>query len=183
MMFEMKGDYLSWFGVMLSIFLIYYTFRYQYSKGPLAKQLYKVYLPMFRSIENIIYKRVEDIGVNEVKKITEEFDEIIDKNYELVKPSIIFWNKTLSECLNVSEYNYKVINESFIELCYQIDLAFEKTRRRMFLPTRNRIYRMNNRQFPSKKRLYMSVFIIIFPQFFMFLAMILLFYFLGNLLF
>lgn len=148
---------LTWLGIFLSVFLVYFGYRYQASKAPLEKQLYRVYLPMFRILEPKMYESAFIIGKSELQKISDQIGEIIDKHYELVHPSIVHWNRMLKNELDTSEFVTEKINDTFIYLCYLIDKEFEKTRKRMFLPTRGIIYRLNNKQYVSRERMYFDV--------------------------
>ncbi|PIH60407.1 hypothetical protein [Paenibacillus sp. LK1] len=174
-MFELKGDYLSWFGVFFSLLVMYYSFKYQYSKGPLEKQLYKVYLPMFLSIEKILYKKVEVIKPEDINRVTTTICEITDKHYELIKPDIIHWNKVLTKQLKETDKDYESINETYLELCSQIESQFEKTRRKMSLPTRGILYKLNNKQFASKSSLIINSLIVFLPPLLIIIGIALLF--------
>ncbi|MEV2661834.1 hypothetical protein ABNC42_14755 [Paenibacillus larvae] len=149
---QFKDSYLSWFGILISIFLAYYAFRYQFSRSHLKDQLHRVYLPMFRLLEPHLYQNVAG-KEKEVSEICENFMEIIDKHYELVNPSIIHWTRLIDKELKNKQLDYGRINDLFSYLCQLVDKNFEKTRRKLFYPTRNISYKINNRQYPYIKKL------------------------------
>lgn len=173
-------EIIKWLGIFISVLLIYYGFRYQYSKAPLEKQLYNAYLPMFRLLEPYLYKQVDVIGYEKLNELVNEIDEIIDKHYELINPSIIHWTRMLKRSLNNSEVKVQEINKYYLYLCEKVDKEFEKTRRRMFLPIRNFEYRINNHQYESKTKLYFLLFGFAMPNLLILLGMNLLLYFLIS---
>ncbi|QRG65277.1 hypothetical protein [Brevibacillus choshinensis] len=157
------GDALQWFGIFLSIFLIYYGFRYQFSKAPLEKQLYSAYLPMFRIMEPYLYQNCRSIGKERVKDLLSQLLTIVDKHYELIEPNIIYWCRLLESKI-VNPESKSEIDDIFIHLSVLIDREFERTRARLFLPTRDIYYRLNNRHYASKLRMYIDILLISIPQ-------------------
>lgn len=175
------GDYLSefftsvvlpWSGILLAIYLVYYAFRYQYSKNPLEKQLYKVYLPMFIMLEPYLYRNIDEVGYNKLNELSIELNLIVDKHYELVSPSVVHWCRLFKRRLAEPEYPKEKLNELYMELCEYIDREFEKTRSKMFLPTRNLYYRINNNQFSSKAQAIAAFLITLIPPLSLLFAMI-----------
>lgn len=152
---------LPWTGIALSIYLVYFTFRYQYSKQPLEQQLYKAYLPIFLILEPFLYKKIEDIGIFKVQEIIVEINTIINENYELVHPSIVHYCRLLDKRLNNPNHSKNDLNDLYITISSLVDREFERTRRKMFLPTRDVYYRLNNDQFTSKGKA-LSIFLLTF---------------------
>lgn len=84
------GSILTWLGIFISGYLIYYGYKYKFVKELFKEKLYKVYLPMFTFLEPYLYKNIKDDGYTNAKYNILFLKEIAEKNYELVKPSIIF---------------------------------------------------------------------------------------------
>ena len=80
------GDALQWFGIFVSLFLIYYGYRYQFSKAPLEKQLYSAYLPMFRLLEPYLYRSSQSIGINKIREISDALLQIVENHYGTIYP-------------------------------------------------------------------------------------------------
>jgi hypothetical protein len=166
-----KDILLPWFGIFLSIYLVYFTFKFQHSKQPLEKQLYKVYLPIFVKLEPFLYKKVSDIGIHTLSKLVNEIDDIVTEHYELVYPSIIHWCRWIKERLSKGEIDHERLESGYNYLCYLVDREFEKTRKGMFLPTRSRAYRLNNNQYRTKREMYYNLLILSMPQLIIFIFM------------
>lgn len=156
------GDALQWFGIFISLLLIYYGVRYQFSKTQLDKQLYSAYLPMFRILEPFLYKKSESIGLPRLKEISNELLQIINNHYELIEPDIIHWTRKL-DALLTKNATYSEIDECYKLVCRYVDKNFELTRKKMFLPTRGISYRLNNRQYAYKFRMYVDMAILLSP--------------------
>jgi hypothetical protein len=147
---EFTDGTIAWLGIFISGFIIFYGYRYQASKAPLKDQLYSVYLPMFRIIEPTLNKGDYYLTKRELDQICNTFESIIDKHYEFVEPSIIHWTKELRYKLAQKDVATYEASKTYRLLCEIIDNQFERTRKRMFLPTRGLIYRLNNREFTSR---------------------------------
>lgn len=171
---------LPWAGIFLAIYLVYYAFRFQYSKQPLEKQLYKVYLPMFMTLEPVLYKKISDIGYHKVQEIIDELNVIVDNHYELTYPSIVHWCRLLKRRLNEPEYPQERKDKLFNYLCHLVDREFEKTRKKMFLPTRSLSYRLNNNQFRNRNEMIAGILILSFPQLLTIVTMLSLSWFIMN---
>lgn len=159
-----SGDALQWFGIFVSLFMIYYGYRYQFSKAPLEKQLYSAYLPMFRLLEPYLYKSSQSIGINKIREISDALLQIVENHYELIDPSIVHWSRLLKRSADKRDFEYLEIDRLFKYLCKLVDREFEKTRRRLFLPTRDIYYRLNNDQYYSKGRMYFDFLLTLIPQ-------------------
>lgn len=161
---------LPWSGIFLSIYLVYYAYRFQYAKQTLEKQLYKVYLPMFVLLEPFLYKKINEIGYNKIQEIIDELAIIVDRHYELVDPSVLHWCRLLKRRLNEPEYSLEQKEELYNHFCYLVDKEFEKTRRKMFLPTRGISYRLNNNQYRNKTEMTFAFLVVTVPPMLLFLA-------------
>lgn len=151
-----------WVGVFISVSLIYYGYRYQFSKAPLENQLKFVYLPMFVLLEPDLYKPSNQIGITRLREIADEISVIVQDHYELIDPSLVHWSRCFKQEVDKNDFSYEKITDCYSLLCQLVDREFERTRRKMYLPTRDVYYRVNNRQYISKSRLYLSVILIAF---------------------
>lgn len=156
---KFSNSTLTWFGIMLSIYFVYYGYRFQASKKPLEKQLYNAYLPLFRLLEPYLNKSIYSFTLSEIKNINDEVYKIIDKHYELVNPDIIYWNKLLREKILSSDCIDTIISLYFSKMCNHIESSFELTRKRMYLPHKSFIFRWRERQNnKSVKQLLLELF-------------------------
>lgn len=152
---QLRENALNLLGIFLSVFAVYWSYRYQASKEPKKQQL-RVYLPMFRILEPHLYRSAYTLSRSELQEISKKIGELIDKHYELIHPSIVHWSRLLERELARSKQINKEIDKTFAYLCSLIDREFEKTRRRLFLPTRGILYRLNNRQYDSKGKMFLG---------------------------
>ena len=108
----------------------------------LEKQLYYVYLPLFKKMENNLYKSISPQIALEYISF---FNTIKSKHYELID----------GELINIFQIFQNTTTESFVSyavydsVCQELDKLFENTRHKLYLPTRTIAYKLNNRQFPK----------------------------------
>ena len=128
------------------------------------KQLYLVYLPLFKFIEPHLYKKAD---VHVIYEFSNLFDEIKQKHYELISANLINDMDILKNSITLDSYNY----DAFDSVCILIDRQFERQRRLLNLPKRTLIYKINKNQFNlSTKNAFKFLFQIIvdtFPYFIM----------------
>ncbi|WP_438349904.1 hypothetical protein ACP8HI_04335 [Paenibacillus sp. FA6] len=166
-LFTLSNGIVSWLGIWAGVFisgiLIFYGYRYQFSKAPLENQLKLVYLPMFVLLEPDLYKPSNEIGITRLRIVAAEISTIVQNHYELVDPSIVHWSRLFRCAVDKDGFSHEEITEHYIHLCQLVDREFERTRKKMHLPTRDIYYRINNDQFTSKSRLYLSVIFVAIP--------------------
>lgn len=108
----------------------------------LEKQLYCVYLPLFKKMEINLYKNISPQTALEYINF---FNDIKSKYYELID----------GELVNVFQIFQNTTDEKFVSytvfesVCQRLEKLFENTRRKLYLPTRSIAYKLNNKQFPK----------------------------------
>ena len=107
------------------------------------EQLKNVYLPMFKLLEKDFYKKIDKettlFYINELEKI-------IDANYELVDPDIIYYVKTLKEYSSLETKTDEIRHEIFNDLSFKISTTFDSLREQLGMPTRSFTYKYRNYQ-------------------------------------
>lgn len=117
----------------------------------LEKQLYYVYLPLFKKMEKNLYK---SISPETALEYIDFFNNLKLKHYELIDGNLINVFQIFQKTTNKNSVSY-IAYES---VCQKIDKLFDSTRRSLFLPTRSLSYKINNRQFPKT---YQNIFKVI----------------------
>lgn len=117
----------------------------------LEKQLYYVYLPLFKKMEKNLYK---SISPETALEYIDFFNDLKLKHYELIDGNLINVFQIFQKTTNKNSVSY-IAYES---VCQKIDKLFDSTRRSLFLPTRSLSYKINNRQFPKT---YQNIFKVI----------------------
>lgn len=117
----------------------------------IESQFYKVYLPIFRIIEDNLYK---EIDIKTANNYSRKMLKIAYKNYELFDPELYYWIKKFSEKVN-SCLSY---NDEFETICIYVDGDYEKLKKALNLPKRNFAYKINNKQFKYKTRIFIDEF-------------------------
>lgn len=117
------------------------------------KQLYNVYLPLFAYIEPYLYK--DDTPIDVINMLISKFDNIKNNYYELIDSNLLNDFLLLKKSINNSSYSY-IHYESF---CSTLDSLFERSRKKLSLPTRKIYYKLNNKQYPKFKRNAMNNFV------------------------
>lgn len=105
-------------------------------------QLKIVYLPLFTFLEPYLYKKCDIRIIEEFIKI---FTDIKSNNYELIDSNLLNSIQILEKSINNNSYNFEI----YMSVCSTLDKLFERTRRSLKLPTRNILYRLNNKQYGS----------------------------------
>lgn len=111
----------------------------------LEKQLYCVYLPLFKKVESNLYK---SISPQIALEYIDFFNSLKDKYYELIDGELINSFQIFQNNTNSSFVSY----EAFESVCQRLEKIFEDTRRKLYLPTRTLTYKINNRQFPKTRQ-------------------------------
>lgn len=133
------------------------------------KQLYCVYLPLFKMIEPYLYK---DASTEFIQSLIVAFNNIKSNHYELIDPNLIYSFKLLTEYIKFGKNYY----DKYEDVCYYIDKNFEKSRKLLSFPTRGLFYKINNKQFSKDFRKtcneYTNIIIshLLFPAFFLVFA-------------
>ena len=117
----------------------------------LEKQLYYVYLPLFKKMEKNLYKL---ISPETALEYIDFFNDLKLKHYELIDGNLINVFQIFQKTTNKNSVSYI----SYESVCQKIDKLFDSTRRSLFLPTRSLSYKINNRQFPKT---YQNIFKVI----------------------
>ena len=156
----------GFFGYKVSQF----SFKNPQKTKILKKQLYCVYLPLFKKIETNLYKTISPQTALEYINF---FNNIKSKYYELID----------GELINVFQIFQNTTNENFVSyasyesVCQRLEKVFENTRRKLYLPTRSIAYKLNNKQFPKTLQIFIKDFGLRLLRFFMFILIIVLVYF------
>lgn len=142
---DFTNQILTWLGIFISVYLVYYGYKFQASKASLEKQLYNVYLPLFRLLEEYIGKKTYYLlPLDEIKNIISEIDVIIDKHYELVHPTVVHSNRLLAKEIEESMCITPKANQALTNICSHVEKGFERTRKRMYYPYRNAVNRISS---------------------------------------
>lgn len=150
----------TWLGIALTIWLVYYAFKFQQRTEITKDQLYKVYLPVFKKLEPHLYKDIDQIGINYLEQLINEIENICYENYELVEPQIISYILRLKDNLQQAKFDKSLANEQFKRICAKVDFEFENCRKKLGLPIRGPYYRLNHKQYETKAGLAYNVFLI-----------------------
>lgn len=132
---------------IIGAFIGYVTCRLTLNKPQrfklLENQLYKVYLPLFEKIEPNLFKT---ITLETAKEYIDFFNNIKSNNYELIDSELcnLFW--IFENSYNSNELDIKI----YSAICSRLDILFESTRRKLYMPTRTIFYKVNRRQFPKR---------------------------------
>ena len=131
----------------------------------LEKQLYCVYLPLFKKMEINLYKNISpQIAleyINFFNNIKVKYYELIDG--DLINVFQIFQNTTSENFVSYTAYE---------SVCQRLEKLFENTRHKLHLPTRSISYKLNNKQFPKTRQNSIKAFILSLLRFFMFILTI-----------
>lgn len=114
------------------------------------KQLYFVYLPLFKFIEPNLYKKTDIQVINDFLLM---FENIKNNHYELIDSNLINDIDILKNSISSTSYNF----DTYDSVCQIIDKNFEKNRRLLHLPRRTLLYRINKRQFPTNIKEFFNV--------------------------
>ncbi|MBS5854029.1 MAG: hypothetical protein KIC56_02215 [Clostridium sp.] len=136
----------------------------------LEKQLYYVYLPLFKKMEINLYKKISPKialeYINFFNNIKMKYYELIDG--ELINVFQIFQNTTNENSVSYAAYE---------SVCRKLEKLFENTRRKLYLPTRSFSYKLNNRQFPKTRQNFIKSFSLSLLKLLIFISIISLVYF------
>lgn len=116
------------------------------------QQLYKVYLPLFTTVEPYLYKMPSRLVIDEFIK---QFSKIKSENYELIPSDLILLFDDLSHIKTKNKFT----EETYDSFCHHIEKNFEKLRKRLSLPTRGFFYKHRYGQFHSELRSFIDWFI------------------------
>ncbi len=105
-------------------------------------QLYNVYLPLFKEIENNLYK---NISIENATALIEIFQKIKDNNYEYVDSYLSSLFVDLEKHID----NDFSRNFSFSSICYTVDKNYEKLKKFFHLPQRSFLYKFGHKQLPK----------------------------------
>lgn len=151
---------ITWLGIALTVWFAYNTFRSQLRTSIATDQLYKAYLPMFKYMEPYLYKDIQEIGIDHLENLINYLETHCNEQYELVEPQIISYIYRIKSNLQKDDFDRTLVNEQYKRLCSKIDFEFEKSRRRLGLPTRGPYYKLNHRQYENKAELAYYFFLI-----------------------
>ncbi len=154
------GTFLSWLGIFLSIYIgwksIAGAFNVQYKMKVTEEQLNVVYLPVFRLLEPFLYKKYEQVDAVQLESVLKQIDGIIQAHYKYVHSSIVDYNAKLLKGISTGE-SHELMGEWLYQYSWNVDYQFEKTRKRLYLPTRSLQYKLNQNQFKNKLLLLWSI--------------------------
>lgn len=111
-----------------------------------TKELYKVYLPLYKFLEPNLYNEATNIDF--LKQFLVLFNSIKELHYELIDSNLINDISIMEASIFENKYTYV----QFESICYSVDKLFERKRKFLKLPTRTLIYKINNKQFPKSCR-------------------------------
>ena len=94
----------------------------------------------------------EDVPIDVITTLIYKFDFIKDNHYELIDSKLLNDFLLLKNSIDLSTYNYS----NYESFCYTLSNLFEKCRRRLALPTRNIIYKLNNKQCTRSTRILLE---------------------------
>ena len=107
----------------------------------LNKQLYNVYLPLFKKIESNLYKK---ISMDTAREYVKMFNYIRNKHYELIDSRLCNLFFDFEKQINNNKLNLRL----YSDICYRLDVLFESTKRKLKMPPRTLMYKMYRWQFP-----------------------------------
>ena len=136
----------------------------------LEKQLYCVYLPLFKKMEINLYK---NISPQIALEYIDFFNNIKMKYYELIDGDLINVFQIFQNTTNESSVSY----DAYESVCQKLEKLFENTRRKLYLPTRSIAYKLNNKQFPKTRQNSIKAFSFNFLKLLMFILITALVYF------
>lgn len=151
---------ITWLGIVLTVWIAFYTLKYQQHTSNDKEQLYKVYLPLFKMIEPHLYKQIKEIGINELENLINDIHQVCNQHYELVEPQIISYIIRIKDNLSESDLDKELADEQFMRICSKIDFEFERCRKSLGFPTRGPYYRLNHRQYRNNRELIYNLFLI-----------------------
>ena len=140
----------------------------------LEKQLYQVYLPLFKKMENNLYK---SISPQDALEYINFFNNIKSRYYELIDGELINVFQTFQKTTNKNYVSYNV----YEAVCQKLENLFENTRRKLYLPTRSLAYKLNNRQFPKTRQNAIRSFVLGLLKLLIFILIIAITYLIINL--
>lgn len=122
----------------------------------LKKQLYSVYLPLFKALyKNLFHNRTNE----EISKVLSLVGKTISEHYELVDPEIIYRYDNcldLLEKINTGEIIYfdgkyehnrqSILNYNFEKIEIIVSTKFDSTRSKLGLPTRSFKFKFQKKQ-------------------------------------
>lgn len=109
----------------------------------LEKQLYDVYLPLFKLIEPNLFK---EITLETAQEYISSFNNIKSNHYELIDSNLCNLFFIFENACNSNKFDY----ETYSYICSRLDFLFENTRKKLKLPRRKFSYKINKRQYPQK---------------------------------
>lgn len=104
------------------------------------KQLYCVYLPLFKFLEPNLYKKADIQVINEFLSL---FKDIKNNYYELIDSNLMNDIDILNNSISSDSYNLEVYDS----ICRLVDKHFERKRKLLHLPRRTLLYKINKQQF------------------------------------
>lgn len=123
------------------------------------ERLEKVYHPLFLKIESNLYKK--NIELEELNSLIAKFNKINNQYSLYIDPDLKYYINELSDKDN---YTSDYIITCWLFVCRHIDHTYDKLCKLCNIPIRNRTYRVRNRQYESKPKLFLHIFILTFPQ-------------------
>lgn len=139
----------------------------------LEKQLYCVYLPLFKKMEINLYK---NISPKIALEYIDFFNNIKMKHYELIDGDLINVFQIFQNTTNENSVSYA----AYESVCQRLEKLFENTRRKLSLPTRSLSYKLNNKQFPKTRQNSIKAFSFSLLKLFVFIPIIALVYFVTT---
>lgn len=133
---------------IITAFLGYITCKLTLTKPEstkiVKKQFYKVYLPLFRKIEPNLYSK--NLSIDTAEDYINFFNNLKATNYELIDCRLLeYFSLFELHC----KYSKEVSLDLYTDLCYQLSILFDSTRKKLHMPTRSLMYKIINNQFPQ----------------------------------
>ncbi len=136
------------FSVFITAFVKYIFDRLVNSNKDLFQmnkdRLIKAYHPMFNFIEPVLYK---EISTEEAKVILEKLKSILITEGLYVDTYVKISVKDLEEKIAADKYSYK----DFERVCYAVESEYEKLKKKVYLPPRDKWYRYNQKEMTKQE--------------------------------
>lgn len=122
------------------------------------ERLTNFYCPIFQFIEHKLYKKIDDPFAREFIYF---FNTLKASNYIYIYPALRHRVTILEKCVNNSSSSDE-LNKEWNLICNYIENDFDKLCKETHMPLRSTSYRLNNRQYSTKGKMYFNLFKLLF---------------------
>lgn len=116
----------------------------EYKTNLYKRQMYDVFLPMFKMIEATMY---QDLPIGEVKSISSSLKNIACSHMELINPYLYKRISEFDDEISKGIFKYS----KYSDLCYSIDKEYEHLKRILKFPKRGIFFKYTYKQMPTDK--------------------------------